>query len=62
MLVVSRKRNERVVVGGVVRITIVEIRRGEVRIEIEAPAGIPIVCDSPPTPPDRTNDESPNGA
>jgi carbon storage regulator CsrA len=62
MLVLSRETNERIVVGGVVRITVVEIRGGEVRIAIEAPAGVTIVCDAPSTPPDRPNDESPNGA
>jgi carbon storage regulator len=62
MLVLSRKTNERIVVGGVIRITVVEIRGGEVRIEIEAPAGVTIDCDAPPVPPDRPHDEAPNGA
>lgn len=42
MLVVTRKTNEEIVVGGDVRIVIVEIAGDRVKIGIEAPDGITI--------------------
>ena len=61
MLVLSRKPNERIVVSGVIRITVLDIRGDEVRIGIEAPAGISIIGDEPPPPPDQPEDEAPAG-
>jgi carbon storage regulator len=61
MLVLSRKPNERIVVSGVIRITVLDIRGDEVRIGIEAPAGVSIVWDESPPPPDRPEDEAPAG-
>ncbi len=61
MLVLSRKTKEWIVVGGVIRITVLETCGEEVQIGIEAPAGVPIVCDEPPVPPDRPKDEVPTG-
>ncbi len=42
MLVVSRKKNERVVINENIVITIVEVRGDKVRIGIEAPAHIAV--------------------
>lgn len=42
MLVLSRKKNEQVMVGDDVVITIVEIRGDKVRLGIEAPTEIPV--------------------
>ena len=42
MLVLSRKRDEQIVVGENVIITIVEIRGDKVRLGIEAPPHIPV--------------------
>lgn len=43
MLVLSRKRDDAILIGRDVRITIVRIDRSHVRIGIEAPDAIPIV-------------------
>ena len=43
MLVLTRKRNDRIVIGDDVRITIVKIDRNTVRIGIEAPGHTRIV-------------------
>lgn len=40
MLVISREKNERVMIGNDVIVTIVEIRYGRVRLGIEAPDGV----------------------
>ena len=40
MLVLSREKNERVMIGNDVIVTIVEIRNGRVRLGIEAPDGV----------------------
>ena len=43
MLVLSRKRNERIAInGGEVTITIVDIRGDKVRLGIEAPQNVPV--------------------
>ena len=41
--------------------TVLETRGGEARIGIEAPAGVAIVCDELPTPPDRPRDSALGG-
>ncbi len=42
MLVLSRKRDEQIVISDNIRITIVEIRGDKVRLGIEAPADVPV--------------------
>ena len=42
MLVLSRKKNERIIVGENIVITVVEIRGDRVRLGIDAPMDIPI--------------------
>lgn len=42
MLVLSRKRDERIVIGDNIVITIVDIRGDKVRIGVEAPASVPV--------------------
>jgi len=42
MLVLSRKKNESIVIDGEVTITVVEVRGDKVRLGIEAPREIPI--------------------
>lgn len=43
MLVLSRKKNEQIIIGKNIVVTIVEIQNGRVRVGIEAPKDIPIV-------------------
>jgi carbon storage regulator len=43
MLVLSRKLNEAIVIDGNSRIMVVDIRGGQVRLGIEAPAEVPIL-------------------
>lgn len=43
MLVLSRKVGERIVVANDIRITVVRVTSGGVRIGIEAPDGTPVV-------------------
>ncbi len=42
MLVLSRKRDEQIVIGGQIKIVVVEIRGDKVRLGIEAPKEIPV--------------------
>ena len=59
MLVLSRKVGERILIGDTVRVTVVRIANGAVRLGIEAPAELPVVreelkieldaADAPPT-------------
>lgn len=42
MLVLSRKRNEQIVIGDKIVITIVDIRGDKVRLGVEAPAEVPV--------------------
>jgi carbon storage regulator len=42
MLVLSRKRDEKIVIGEDIVITVVEIRGDKVRLGIEAPAHVPV--------------------
>ena len=42
MLVLSRKRDESIVIDGGIVITIVDIRGDKVRLGIEAPASVPV--------------------
>jgi carbon storage regulator len=43
MLVLSRKRNEKILVGHDIKITVVEIIGDRVRLGIEAPDMVPVV-------------------
>ena len=42
MLVLSRKRNEQIVIAENIVITVVDIRRDKVRLGIEAPKSVPV--------------------
>lgn len=42
MLVLSRKLNERIVIGGNIEITVVQIRGGRIRLGINAPEHLSI--------------------
>ncbi len=42
MLVLSRKKNESIVIDGRISITVVEIRGDKVRLGIEAPREVPV--------------------
>jgi carbon storage regulator len=43
MLVLSRRRQEEIVIGGAIRIRITAIDRRHVKLAISAPVGIPVV-------------------
>jgi len=42
MLVLSRQKDESIMIGGEVEITIVDVRGGKVRLGITAPKSIPV--------------------
>jgi carbon storage regulator len=42
MLVLSRKRDERIVIGDNIVVTVVDIRGDKVRLGIEAPSEVPV--------------------
>lgn len=42
MLVLSRKRDERIIIGGNIVITVIEIRGDKVRLGIQAPSDVPV--------------------
>lgn len=42
MLVLSRKSQESIVIGGNIRVTIIRSRSGVVRLGIDAPADVPV--------------------
>lgn len=42
MLVLSRKRDEKIVIGNDIELTVVEIRGDKVRIGVQAPSNIPV--------------------
>jgi len=42
MLVLSRQRDERIMIGDEVTVTVVDIRGDKVRLGIEAPAEVPV--------------------
>jgi carbon storage regulator len=43
MLVLSRRRSERIVIGSEIRITVVKVDRNQVRLGIEAPQHVPVL-------------------
>ena len=66
MLVLARKRNEAIVIGDSIRITVIEIRGGKVRLGIEAPKNVlvsrPVLTDKKRTPAKIGSFLRPNGA
>lgn len=42
MLVLSRKKDERIVIGGNIVITVIDVRGDKVRLGIEAPSDVPV--------------------
>lgn len=42
MLVLSRKKDEKIMIGNDITVTITEIRGDKVRVGIEAPADVPV--------------------
>ena len=42
MLVLTRKKNERIRIAGNIEVTVLEIRGGKVRLGIECPSEIPV--------------------
>ena len=43
MLVLSRKENESIVIDGRIKVTVVEIKGGRIRLGIEAPQDVPVL-------------------
>ena len=54
MLVLSRRVGEEIVIGGNIRVTVVSVEGGKVRLGVTAPASVPVhrkeVLDRPPRP------------
>ena len=42
MLVLSRRKNEAIVIGDTISIVVVDIRDGQVKLSIEAPPEVPV--------------------
>lgn len=42
MLVLSRRRDEEIIIGDNIRIVVVDIRRDKVRLGVEAPKEVPV--------------------
>jgi len=42
VLILSRKVDQRIVIGGGIEITVVEVRNGHVRLGISAPRDVPV--------------------
>jgi carbon storage regulator len=42
MLVLSRKKNESIVIGGIVTLTVIEIRGDKIRLGIDAPKEVSV--------------------
>jgi carbon storage regulator len=42
MLVLSRKKDEQIVIGDSIFVTLVDVRRGQVRLGIQAPKDVPV--------------------
>src|SRR5262249_42978687 len=61
MLVLSRKPQEHIVVGGTIRITLMAMRAQEVWIGIEAPEELSIVCEDHSASAIEPTDEAPGG-
>ena len=53
MLVLSRKLGEKICIGDNIRITVVDVERGKIRLGIEAPREIPIFRQELLTPNER---------
>ncbi len=45
MLILSRKLNEKILIGGGITVTVVEIKGGKVRLGFVAPEGVKILRD-----------------
>ncbi len=42
MLVLSRKKQEQIIINGVILVTVMDIRGGKVRLGVEAPKDVPV--------------------
>jgi carbon storage regulator len=58
MLVLSRKIQERLIIDGDIRISVVDIRGNQVRLGIEAPDRVAILREELIVPVDRQGDET----
>ena len=61
MLVLSRKIHERLLLGDVIRISVLGIRGNQVRLGIEAPARVKVIREELIPPVDRPPDEAKEG-
>ena len=61
MLVLSRQRDESIIIGDDIKITIVDIRGDKVRLGIEAPTSIPVHRQEVYEAIQRENQQSPDG-